>query len=547
MNNNKREQERNELYRTIWTLANELRGSVDGWDFKQYVLGMLFYRYISENLTSYINKGEWDSGNNEFDYAKIDDDIAESIRNEMVQEKGFFIKPTELFNNLLLKIKKEDKDVKEKSGKNGKEIEISDLDENLNEKLQEIFKNIEASAIGSPSEENFKGLFDDIYVNINKLGPTVIKRNKRLKKLITVIGDMNLGDFQDNSIDAFGDTYEYLMAMYASNAGKSGGEFFTPQEVSELLTRIALLDNNGNIKSEVNKVYDPAVGSGSLLLKFAKILGKDNVRNGFFGQEINITTYNLCRINMFLHDIDYDKFSIEYGDTLVDPKHWDEEPFEAIVSNPPYSIKWEGSDNGLLINDPRFAPAGVLAPKSKADFAFIMHCLHWLATNGTAAIVCFPGIMYRGGAEKKIRKYLIENNYIESIIQLPDNLFYGTNIATCIMVLKKSKIDNKTLFIDASKESIKATNSNRLDSKNIENILNVYKNRKTEAHLATLVKQEDIEKEDYNLSVSTYVQTEDISEVIDISALNVEISKIVEQENALRIEIDEIIAEIEEA
>ena len=545
--NNKREQERNELYRTIWTLANELRGSVDGWDFKQYVLGMLFYRYISENLTSYINKGEWDSGNNEFDYAKIDDDIAESIRNEMVQEKGFFIKPTELFNNLLLKIKKEDKDVKEKSGKNGKEIEISDLDENLNEKLQEIFKNIEASAIGSPSEENFKGLFDDIDVNSNKLGPTVIKRNKRLKKLITVIGDMNLGDFQDNSIDAFGDTYEYLMAMYASNAGKSGGEFFTPQEVSELLTRIALLDNNGNIKSEVNKVYDPAVGSGSLLLKFAKILGKDNVRNGFFGQEINITTYNLCRINMFLHDIDYDKFSIEYGDTLVDPKHWDEEPFEAIVSNPPYSIKWEGSDNGLLINDPRFAPAGVLAPKSKADFAFIMHCLHWLATNGTAAIVCFPGIMYRGGAEKKIRKYLIENNYIESIIQLPDNLFYGTNIATCIMVLKKSKIDNKTLFIDASKESIKATNSNRLDSKNIENILNVYKNRKTEAHLATLVKQEDIEKEDYNLSVSTYVQTEDISEVIDISALNVEISKIVEQENALRIEIDEIIAEIEEA
>lgn len=547
MNNNKREQERNELYRTIWTLANELRGSVDGWDFKQYVLGMLFYRYISENLTSYINKGEWDSGNNEFDYAKIDDDIAESIRNEMVQEKGFFIKPTELFNNLLLKIKKEDKDVKEKSGKNGKEIEISDLDENLNEKLQEIFKNIEASAIGSPSEENFKGLFDDIDVNSNKLGPTVIKRNKRLKKLITVIGDMNLGDFQDNSIDAFGDTYEYLMAMYASNAGKSGGEFFTPQEVSELLTRIALLDNNGNIKSEVNKVYDPAVGSGSLLLKFAKILGKDNVRNGFFGQEINITTYNLCRINMFLHDIDYDKFSIEYGDTLVDPKHWEEEPFEAIVSNPPYSIKWEGSDNGLLINDPRFAPAGVLAPKSKADFAFIMHCLHWLATNGTAAIVCFPGIMYRGGAEKKIRKYLIENNYIESIIQLPDNLFYGTNIATCIMVLKKSKIDNKTLFIDASKESIKATNSNRLDSKNIENILNVYKNRKTEAHLATLVKQEDIEKEDYNLSVSTYVQTEDISEVIDISALNVEISKIVEQENALRIEIDEIIAEIEEA
>ena len=299
MSDNKREQERNELYRTIWTLANELRGSVDGWDFKQYVLGILFYRYISENLTSYINKGEWDAGNNEFDYAKIDDDVAESIRDEMVQEKGFFIKPTELFNNLLLKIRKEDKEVKEKSEKNGKEIEISDLDENLNEKLQEIFKNIEASAIGSPSEENFKGLFDDIDVNSNKLGPTVIKRNKRLKRLITVIGDMDLGNYQDNSIDAFGDTYEYLMGMYASNAGKSGGEFFTPQEVSELLTKISLLDNNGKMKTEVNKVYDPAVGSGSLLLKFAKILGKDNVRNGFFGQEINITTYNLCRIREY--------------------------------------------------------------------------------------------------------------------------------------------------------------------------------------------------------------------------------------------------------
>lgn len=462
MSDNKREQERTELYRTIWALANELRGSVDGWDFKQYVLGMLFYRYISENLTTYLNKGEWDAGNTDFDYAKISDEEALSVKDDMVQEKGFFILPSELFGNLLNRIKKADKDAKDQAEKDGKEVEIADLDENLNEILQTNFKNIEASAIGSPSEENFKGLFDDIDVNSNKLGPTVIKRNKRLKRLITVIGDMDLGNYQDNSIDAFGDTYEYLMGMYASNAGKSGGEFFTPQEVSELLTKISLLDNNGKMKTEVNKVYDPAVGSGSLLLKFAKILGKDNVRNGFFGQEINITTYNLCRINMFLHDIGYDKFSIEHGDTLTDPKHWNEEPFEAIVSNPPYSIKWEGSDNGTLINDPRFSPAGVLAPKSKADFAFIMHCLHWLATDGTAAIVCFPGIMYRGGAEQKIRKYLIDNNYIECIIQLPDNLFYGTSIATCIMVLKKSKVDNQTLFIDASKEFVKSTNSNKL-------------------------------------------------------------------------------------
>lgn len=541
MADNKREQERYELYRTIWALANDLRGSVDGWDFKQYVLGMLFYRYISENLATYLNKGEWEAGNTDFNYADISDEEAENARADMVETKGFFVLPSELFGKLLSRIDKADKEAKEK------ELEVADLDENLNEILQSNFKSIEKSAIGSASEENFKGLFDDIDVNSNKLGPTVIKRNKRLKKLISGIGSMNLGDYQNNSIDAFGDTYEYLMGMYASNAGKSGGEFFTPQEVSEILTKITLVG-----KTEVNKVYDPAVGSGSLLLKFAKILGKENVRNGFFGQEINITTYNLCRINMFLHDIGYEKFSIEHGDTLIDPKHWDEEPFEAIVSNPPYSIKWEGSDNGTLINDPRFSPAGVLAPKSKADFAFIMHSLHWLATNGTAAIVCFPGIMYRGGAEQKIRKYLIDNNYIECIIQLPDNLFYGTSIATCIMVLKKSKIDNQTLFIDASKEFVKATNSNQLSTKaesgkenNVENILNAYKNRETVEYFTKLVKKEDIEKADYNLSVSTYVESEDTREVIDITVLNAKINQIVERENTLRAKIDAIIAGFE--
>lgn len=554
MSDNKREQERAELYRTIWSLANELRGSVDGWDFKQYVLGMLFYRYISENIANYINEGEWEAGNTEFQYADLDDVTAEKIKSDMVETKGFFILPSELFENLLKRINRSDQEAKEKAEKYGKEVETTYFDEHLNEILQENFKNIESSAIGSPSEENFKGLFDDIDVNSNKLGPTVIKRNRRLKKIIAVIADMDLGDYKNNAIDAFGDTYEYLMGMYASDAGKSGGEFFTPQEVSELLTKISLLDNNGRMKTDVNKVYDPAVGSGSLLLKFAKILGKDNVRNGFFGQEINITTYNLCRINMFLHDISYDKFSIEHGDTLIDPKHWDEEPFEAIVSNPPYSIKWEGSENGTLINDPRFSPAGVLAPKSKADFAFIMHCLSWLATNGTAAIVCFPGIMYRGGAEQKIRKYLIDNNYIECVIQLPENLFYGTSIATCIMVLKKSKVDNQTLFIDASKEFVKSTNSNKLgdgtssnEPNNIQNILNAYVNRKSEKHFSALVKQEDIANADYNLSVSTYVESEDTSEVIDIAVLNEEISQIVQRENILRAEIDAIIAEIEEA
>ena len=519
MADNRKEQERAELHRTIWNIANDLRGSVDGWDFKQYVLGMLFYRYISENITAYINAGEHETGDNTFDYAKLSDEEAEQARADLVATKGFFVLPSELFVNVRSR---------------------AATDENLNETLARIFKNIEGSAQGTPSEENFKGLFDDIDVNSNKLGGTVARRNERLVKLLNGVGDMKMGDYKDNTIDAFGDAYEFLMGMYAGNAGKSGGEYYTPQEVSELLTRLTLVG-----KTEVNKVYDPACGSGSLLLKFAQILGKENVRQGFYGQEINITTYNLCRINMFLHDIDYDKFDIGHGDTLTDPLHWDDEPFEAIVSNPPYSIKWDGDANSLLINDPRFSPAGVLAPKSKADLAFIMHSLSWLATSGTAAIVCFPGILYRGGAEQKIRKYLIDNNFVDCIIQLPDNLFYGTSIATCIMVLKKSKSENSTLFIDATNEFIKVTNSNKLTESNINTVLDVYKNRKDVDYVARLVPNSDISEQDYNLSVSTYVEKEDTREVIDIAVLNAEIKKIVAREEELRREIDTIIAEIE--
>lgn len=520
MSENIKEQEREELHRAIWSIADELRGSVDGWDFKSYVLGIMFYRYISENLTAYINKGEQEAGSSDFDYALLSDEEAEQARQGLIEEKGFFIKPSELFCNVRKK---------------------APNDENLNETLEKVFRHIEESAQGAESEDDFAGLFDDIDVNSNKLGATVAKRNDKLVKLLNGIGDMKLGDYQSNTIDAFGDAYEFLMGMYASNAGKSGGEYFTPQEVSELLTKIAVLD-----KTEVNKVYDPACGSGSLLLKASKILGKDAVRQGFFGQEINITTYNLCRINMFLHDIGYDKFNIANEDTLVDPQHWDEEPFEVIVSNPPYSIKWEGDDNPVLINDPRFSPAGVLAPKSKADLAFIMHSLAWLATNGTAAIVCFPGIMYRGGAEKKIRQYLVDNNFIDCIIQLPDNLFYGTSIATCIMVLKKSKSENSTLFIDASKECKKVTNNNKLTDKNIENIVSFYSNREDVQYVCRLVPNSEIADEDYNLSVSTYVEQEDTREKIDITVLNQQIAEIVAKENVLRAEIDKIIAEIEE-
>ena len=519
MSDIRKEQEREELHKTIWKIADDLRGSVDGWDFKSYVLGMMFYRYISENLTNYINAGEAEAGNTDFDYAKLSDEDAEQARADLVNTKGFFILPSELFVNVRARAAR---------------------DENLNETLEKVFKHIEESAKGSVSEDDFAGLFDDIDVNSNKLGATVAKRNDKLVKLMNGIGEMKLGNYKDNTIDAFGDAYEYLMGMYASNAGKSGGEYFTPQEVSELLTRLAVVG-----KTEVNKVYDPACGSGSLLLKAAKILGKENIRQGFWGQEINLTTYNLCRINMFLHDIDFDKFNIACEDTLISPQHWDDEPFEVIVSNPPYSIKWAGDENPLLINDPRFSPAGVLAPKSKADLAFIMHSLSWLATGGTAAIVCFPGIMYRGGAEQKIRKYLIDNNYVDCVIQLPDNLFYGTSIATCIMVLKKSKTDSSVLFIDASKECVKVTNNNKLTDANIANIVNEFTTRAEAAHFAHLASYDEIVQNEYNLSVSTYVEAEDTREVVDIVKLNAELKEIVAREQVLREEIDRIIAEIE--
>lgn len=516
---NKKEQEREELHRAIWAIADDLRGAVDGWDFKNYVLGAMFYRYISENLTNYINQGEREAGDRDFDYASMSDEAAEEAREGLVQEKGFFILSSELFANVTAR---------------------AEDDENLNETLEQVFRHIEESAKGSDAESDFEGLFDDFDVNSNKLGATVAKRNERLSKLLTGISLMKLGSVQDHDIDAFGDAYEYLMSMYASNAGKSGGEFFTPADVSVLLTRLGTVG-----KTKVNKVYDPACGSGSLLLKAVQILGKDGVVNGFFGQEINITTYNLCRINMFLHDIGFDKFDIACEDTLINPQHWDDEPFELIVSNPPYSIKWAGDNNPLLINDPRFSPAGVLAPKSKADMAFIMHSLSWLAPNGTAAIVCFPGIMYRGGAEQKIRKYLVDNNFVDCIIQLPSNLFYGTSIATCIMVMKKGKNDNKILFIDATNECIKVTNNNKLTAENIDHIVNTFTKRDDEPYFSRLVSYDEVKDENYNLSVSTYVEQEDKREKIDIVKLNAEIKDIVAREQVLRDEIDKIIAEIE--
>jgi len=516
-----KEQERAELHRAIWQIATDLRGSVDGWDFKQYVLGMLFYRFISENITNYINADERRTGNKDFDYAKLLDKEAEFGRADTVKEKGFYILPSELFINV------------RKNARN---------DANLNETLTNIFRDIENSAKGASSEDDLKGLFDDIDVNHKNLGATVEVRNKRLVKIIDAIGNLRLGNYSDNTIDVFGDAYEFLMTMYASNAGKKGGDFFTPQEVSELLAEITTIG-----KKEVNKVYDPACGSGSLLLKFAKVLGKENIRQGFFGQEINPTTYNLCRINMFLHDINYNNFDVAHGDTLTDPKHWDDEPFDAIVSNPPYSIHWEGDANPLLINDPRFSPAGVLAPKSKADLAFTMHMhmLSWLSTSGTAAIVEFPGVLYRRGAEQKIRKYLVDNNYVDAVIQLPPDLFFGTTIATCIIVLKKSKNNNKTLFIDTSAEFVRNGNKNKLSKTNRLKILEAFTARQDAEYFAKLVDNKTIAENDYNIAVSSYVVGEDTREVVDITELNMRITGIVARQNELRTAIDAIVADIE--
>ena len=513
-----KDREREELHKTIWKIANELRGSVDGWDFKQYVLGLLFYRFISENIENYVNENQRKAGITDFQYRNISDEEALLGKTQILEEKGFFILPSELFCN----IKKD-----------------ADKNENLNVVISNVFKNIESSARGTASENDVKGLFDDFTID-NKLGNTVDERNEKLVKLLNAIGNLNFGDYEDNNIDLFGDAYEFLMTMYASSAGKSGGEFFTPQEVGELLARIVIMD-----KTSVNKVYDPACGSGGLLLKFAKILGKENVRDGFFGQEINLTTYNLARINMFLHNINYNNFSIERGDTLIHPAHFNDEPFDAIVSNPPYSIKWAGKSNPILINDERFAPAGVLAPESKADLAFTMHMLSWLSPKGTAAIVEFPGVLYRGGAEQKIRKYMIDNNFVDTVIQLPSDLFFGTSIAICILVLKKNKLDNNILFVDASNEFIRNTNKNKLSDENINNIINLLKDRKSVENKSYLATYDEIKDNDYNISVNSYLRANIEDKKIDIEEVNRKLAEIVPRQQQIRKELEEIIKELE--
>ena len=509
--------QRQALQNKIWKIANDVRGSVDGWDFKHFVLGTLFYRFISENFTDYI-----EAGDDTVNYAAFNDtDIPEEVKVDAIKTKGYFIYPSQLFVN-----------VEKNATKNS----------DLNTDLKQIFNDIQNSANGYPSEQDIKGLFDDFDTTSSRLGNTVEEKNKRLASVLNGIAELNFGSFEETKIDLFGDAYEFLINNYAANAGKSGGEFFTPQEVSNLLARLAL-----HKQTKVNKIYDPAAGSGSLLLQAKKHFDEHIIEEGFFGQEINHTTYNLARMNMFLHNVNYDKFNIALGNTLINPHFLDDKPFDAIVSNPPYSVSWIGSDDPTLINDERFAPAGVLAPKSKADFAFVMHALSYLSGTGRAAIVCFPGIFYRGGAEQKIRKYLVDNNFVETVVSLAPNLFYGTTIAVNILVLSKHKSDTKTQFIDASGEDFfkKVTNNNILEEKHIAEILRIFDTKENIDHIALTVDNQQIAENDYNLSVSSYVEAKDTREVIIIEDLNKEIDQTVLKINELRNSIANIIKEIE--
>lgn len=511
-------QQKDELRNKIWKIANEVRGAVDGWDFKQFVLGTLFYRFISENFANYI-----EGGDDSINYAELSDDvITPEIKDDAVKTKGYFIYPSQLFVNV---------------------VKDADTNPNLNTDLKAIFDSIESSANGYASEKNIKGLFADFDTTSNRLGSTVESKNKRLAAVLKGIGELDFGDFEENKIDLFGDAYEFLIHNYAANAGKSGGEFFTPQDVSRLISQLAM-----HKQTRVSKIYDPAAGSGSLLLQAKKQFDDHIIEDGFYGQEINHTTYNLARMNMFLHNVNYDKFNIALGDTLIDPQFRNEKDFDAIVSNPPYSIHWIGSDDPTLINDDRFAPAGVLAPKSKADFAFVLHSLSYLSGRGRAAIVCFPGIFYRGGAEQKIRKYLVDNNYIETIISLPANLFYGTSIAVNILVLSKHKADTKIQFIDASGEDFftKQTNNNILEDEHIKKIIDIFDKKEDVPYIAKSVDNSLIAENDYNLSVSSYIEVKDTRPKIDIKELNERIRRIVVRENELRTEINKIVAELEE-
>lgn len=516
-----------ELFSQIWETLNKSLGSVDISELKFYVLGFLFYRYISENIINHFNKNEHAAGNVDFDYAKLnDDEISDDVISDCINSKGFFIFPSELFNNVYEKYKNNPND--------------------LNVVITNIFKNIDERSLNKANEQDIIGLLTGINLSSNNLGENVTNRNKKIIKIIAAIASFELSNFDDDEIDIFGDAYEYIIDMYASKSGKRSREFFDPpQEVSKLLTLLAIKD-----KKDIKTVYDPMCRSGSLLLQPLKILKNPSIN--FYGQENVYPTYNLCRMNMFLHNVNCSNFDIQYGDTLTNPKHSLDQRYDIIVSSPPYSIKWEGQDNPILINDERYSPAGILAPKSYADIAFIMHSLYLLKASGTAAIVCYHGIFYRSGAEQKIRKYLVDNNFIDTIIRLPDNLFYGKQVIANILVLSKSKKDNGILFIDASNLFIKVANQKKLSDENIDEIIKLYHDRKDVDKLSRFVSQDEIVGKDYDLQVDTYILKNlyilknDETDAADIKQLNEEINQLSKINQESKQAIREIINELED-
>ncbi|WP_185248933.1 type I restriction-modification system subunit M [Chryseobacterium bernardetii] len=504
------EEQKKILEQQLWNIANTLRGKMNADEFRDYILGFIFYKYLAEKMEIYANSILEED---QIQFRDIKEDTPKgleyigAIREEALETLGYFLKPSELFSEIT------------KRGDNNFILED----------LQKILTNIQLSTMGTQSEEDFEDLFSDMDLNSNNLGRTAEARNSLIVKVLKHLDEIDF-KLNDTELDVLGDAYEYLIGQFASGAGKKAGEFYTPQEVSKILAKIVTTGKN-----RLKSVYDPTCGSGSLLLRVAREV-KDV--NNFYGQEMNRTTYNLARMNMILHGVHYRQFDIKQEDTLEHPQHLNDMPFEAIVANPPFSAKW--SANPLFLNDDRFSQYGKLAPSSKADFAFVQHMIYHLAENGTMAIVLPHGVLFRGASELHIRKYLIEQkNYLDAVIGLPANIFYGTSIPTCILVFKKCKEDpDHILFIDASKEFEKVKNQNMLREEHIDKIVETYRNRTTiekYSHLATL---KEVEENDYNLNIPRYVDTFEAEEEIDIQSVMQEIKSLEAKRAELDKEID---------
>ena len=510
-------QQRHKMHRQLWQVANQYRSSVDGWDFKQFVLGMLFYRFISENVARYI-----EASDRSINYATWSDEvITAKIKDDAIQTKGYFIYPSQLFINV---------------AKN------ANTNRRLCNDLDKIFSEIEASANGYPSEGHVKDLFADFSTSSYRLGNSVAEKNARLAKVLEGVSAIDFGDSVGDRIGMFGDAAELLLSSYAATSFTFGSEAFTPLYVSKLIVQLAM-----HKQTSINRIYDPACGTGSLLLQAKENFDARLVEDGFWGQEVNRPTHILARMNMFLHDVSYNKFEIALGNTLTSPQFGDDKPFDAIVCNPPYSMRWVGEDDPTLINDDRFSAAGVLPPSSQADYAFILHALNYLSAKGRATIVCFPGIFFRGGAEKEIRKYLVDNNYVETIILLAPNLFYHTAYSANILVLAKHKPDTSIQFIDARGPEFftKEINNNVMLDEHIQKVIDIFNSKVNISHVAASVPHEQIKKNDYDLTLGYYLEPRDPRDSIDIVALNAEIKSATSKIDRLRTGVDAITVEIE--